>query len=211
MILSGSIWLVVSTHLNNISQIQIGHLPQFWVKLKTWNPHLVFLNEKMEVERRSNGPTSQPPNKIQAWNHVAFSAMLATCGSKTSVWMCGSNCTANRKCFKALWLRCGRRLPLPSVASGAARPVNKLKKVGQGRPMQEGSLASSETKAYHSPSNSCKKLVTMRLLRLTVHVYVYDTFSRAGWRTTVWAFFGWWGRRAISNKTTFTILHLLKP
>ena len=40
--------------------------------------------------------------------------------------------------------------------------------------MQEGSLASSETKAYHSPSNSCKKLVTMRLLRLTVHVYVYD-------------------------------------
>ena len=111
---------------------------------------------------------------------------------------------------KRFWLRCGRRLPLPSVASGAARPVNKLKKVGQGWPMQEGSLASSETKAYHSPSNSCKKLVTMRLLRLTVHVYVYDTFSRAGWRTTVWAFFGGWGR-AISNKTTFTILHLLKP
>ena len=39
-------WLVVSTHLKNISQV--GHLPQIGVKIKNiWNHHLVNINKNI--------------------------------------------------------------------------------------------------------------------------------------------------------------------
>ena len=71
----GTIWLVVSTHLKNSSQI--GSFPQVGVKIKNiWNHHLVIVR-LITTHRRGPGNQNYPD---------IFKQSLPTSASKRSTW-----------------------------------------------------------------------------------------------------------------------------
>ena len=60
------IWLVVSTHLKNISQI--GNLPQLGVKIKNvWNHHLVMYITRMSEDMKTNDTNLESMRTTHHW------------------------------------------------------------------------------------------------------------------------------------------------
>ena len=79
----GRFWLVVSTHLKNISQN--GNLPQIGVKIKhVWNHHLGFmlLSFKKKQQTHHDSFFSTPPKK----NNANSNCIYFVC-QRSAIWM----------------------------------------------------------------------------------------------------------------------------
>ncbi len=102
-------WLVVSTHLKNISQN--GNLPQVGMKIKNlWNHHLVFLGEQVvgvflflglpwfwtKTNITTQYPEVQPAKTIHGWS-----------------WLDGLMGLSDSNKNPTKWAKFGRRFPLP--------------------------------------------------------------------------------------------------
>ena len=95
-------WLVVSTHLKNISQI--GNLPQTGVKIKSiWNNHLDHLCGKNRVSRHASEgwPCWIACRLTQATN--AQGATVHCLGQRPGIWVMTRPCTLWRWSKCSVW------------------------------------------------------------------------------------------------------------